>query len=1055
MDEKLASLFIDIQLKGFEEAKKKLLSLQNQVNALSKPLNISLFASVQKDADKLDTTFKGVKNSLGEITNELKNIGRNSGFENVISSFGAGAAVIALGLNRLRQETSKPIPVPKIQPIPKVNLLAAMGQGITGQAAPVIIPAQKQKSLPYTYPTIAAGVLPSLPLTSRNTRPSIAPGFMPSISPFNAGPQGAIPLSSSAKAITTPIAVPMASLPIIKNPAMSFPVPATVPMASLPIIKNPAVVAAEKARQAEINAKSLSTRNKTKKIKEEKEKIDEETVGIILGAGLGTETGAKAIKEAAQKQEDLNPIIKAKRVKMTPEERAAAKKESDRKYREKIKLEKEELAKAELAEGAKNIPKDLLPEHWAMAQPNHISKQIRDKLLGEGVPVQEASDRANAVSDYIFKNSKHPEVVYKRALEKHQNDPDFLLKSQAEREAAQKDWDKEYNMAAHNVPNQSKIINNPEPPKKKGDDDYILNTDDFHSGPTFIFKYIDEGLKLAFKGVQIASQLVVSSFKQVTAGTQPFANFLRQTVGSIGTWLSSLPSRGLSGLKKGASAVGGYLANAGMEIGKNSWEGLKKISEIPLASYFQKMGAAASQAAMAFTVASASMLGFTRAASPRDFQDFEVAMFGVSIQIGRLFLPLIREATQKLIDLNNWFRSLTDTQRESIMVWGQFVIDGLMLAVSWINGVIESIINLSNWLARNIPFLSSFGAWLGKIVIASIAFIAVFQAIAFFLAGPLKMAILVAGLAIKGFIAIMTLAMAHPLIAAFVLVVGAIALVVSGFGSMAHSAEQASSQAQQHIDALRRSVQRPLTIRTLAQLTDQRGRPILTASAQNRLLEARGEGPEAFQEELQNQIEMAEDRIQSHRRQLAQNPDQIFSQMINSPEFNQATPIDRFRMLQRGGFGQVLRNVLEPNWNNDLLMNVAGDMAGDSLYHTIRRDPGGITRADRGHLQERYGANSNTDLTNREISTEESLIIALRNLSGQNFAGQVAQPISLYGIEEAWRRAMTFNPNDPQTRMLQEQINQTTQLTTISSTVQDNRINVSGIGGNPPARAGG
>jgi phage-related protein len=65
----------------------------------------------------------------------------------------------------------------------------------------------------------------------------------------------------------------------------------------------------------------------------------------------------------------------------------------------------------------------------------------------------------------------------------------------------------------------------------------------------------------------------------------------------------------------------------------------------------------------------AAVGGFVRMADPRGFDNLTVALASVSIQLGRFFVPLLREVTGWIQKLANWLKGLSDQQRAQILHW--------------------------------------------------------------------------------------------------------------------------------------------------------------------------------------------------------------------------------------------------------------------------------------------------------------------------------------------------------------------------------------------------
>lgn len=91
-----------------------------------------------------------------------------------------------------------------------------------------------------------------------------------------------------------------------------------------------------------------------------------------------------------------------------------------------------------------------------------------------------------------------------------------------------------------------------------------------------------------------------------------------------------------------------------------------------LESTAKSVNVVGSAARQQFSSASNAMLRFAAAASPGDAMRLEAAYGRLSVQIGSLFLPVIRAATNYVEKLTAKLRELTPEQREQIGQWAKF-----------------------------------------------------------------------------------------------------------------------------------------------------------------------------------------------------------------------------------------------------------------------------------------------------------------------------------------------------------------------------------------------
>jgi phage-related protein len=98
-------------------------------------------------------------------------------------------------------------------------------------------------------------------------------------------------------------------------------------------------------------------------------------------------------------------------------------------------------------------------------------------------------------------------------------------------------------------------------------------------------------------------------------------------------------------------------------------------------------------AAIAFGAATGSVLAFVGSADPKGMDDFKFQLYAIGLQIGRVFIPVIHDATELLSQLREWFESLTDAQRDNILHWAKItvVVAGIVLLVPKVIGAFQAL----------------------------------------------------------------------------------------------------------------------------------------------------------------------------------------------------------------------------------------------------------------------------------------------------------------------------------------------------------------------------
>ena len=155
----------------------------------------------------------------------------------------------------------------------------------------------------------------------------------------------------------------------------------------------------------------------------------------------------------------------------------------------------------------------------------------------------------------------------------------------------------------------------------------------------------------------------------------------------------------LSGMKAvGSGAVaafGSAASSVGAFLGKLNGETLaqfgSKIKEVG-AAVNNSISQVGGVAARAFAGLSGSIAATVRLADPLGWLNFTTAIQSVTIQIGRIFIPLLHQVTGYLAQLDRFLRNMTDAQREQILTWVKtaVVVSGAVLAFTQLFGIVSS-----------------------------------------------------------------------------------------------------------------------------------------------------------------------------------------------------------------------------------------------------------------------------------------------------------------------------------------------------------------------------
>lgn len=162
---------------------------------------------------------------------------------------------------------------------------------------------------------------------------------------------------------------------------------------------------------------------------------------------------------------------------------------------------------------------------------------------------------------------------------------------------------------------------------------------------------------------------------------------------AIGKGFIEVVVKGLDKVQQQFAALRNSVGSRISAIGKATSDGISsamtKVNEVAnnLGNTFEKIGSIATKA---FAAGSASITGFVRLASPRGFDDLTVALATVGIQLGTIFVPLLRQATAIVNEFATYLKGLTDAQKDNILRWveiGGAIAAALMIIPKVIQGI--------------------------------------------------------------------------------------------------------------------------------------------------------------------------------------------------------------------------------------------------------------------------------------------------------------------------------------------------------------------------------
>jgi hypothetical protein len=176
-------------------------------------------------------------------------------------------------------------------------------------------------------------------------------------------------------------------------------------------------------------------------------------------------------------------------------------------------------------------------------------------------------------------------------------------------------------------------------------------------------------------------------------------------------------------------AVTGKLADSVIKIALAGYDQAKAqltALKAQLQTIHSGMAAIGSASSKGFALATGSITGFLKAADPVRFEIFTQKIQILSMYIGLSFIPILDRAIKWLDKVINYFKHLTDEQREQILHWTELAVKVLAagVALGVIATVLPTLITLVKGLAIALKLLTSgpVGALIVGVVALALAF---------------------------------------------------------------------------------------------------------------------------------------------------------------------------------------------------------------------------------------------------------------------------------------------------------------------------------------------
>lgn len=170
--------------------------------------------------------------------------------------------------------------------------------------------------------------------------------------------------------------------------------------------------------------------------------------------------------------------------------------------------------------------------------------------------------------------------------------------------------------------------------------------------------------------------------------------------------------------------AGRKLAEAFVEFGTKGFEkvqgafgtlqkGLKSVGNA-IAETTNKLSKLASAATLPFAALVGTIGKTVSVADPVRFQQFGLAFDRISLHLGRVFIPLLQEITDWLNRVANYFKGLSNEQRESILHWTKMAV-GIGAVLIVLPKVISLITSLATLFSPVGLALAAIGAVIGML----------------------------------------------------------------------------------------------------------------------------------------------------------------------------------------------------------------------------------------------------------------------------------------------------------------------------------------------------
>lgn len=199
-------------------------------------------------------------------------------------------------------------------------------------------------------------------------------------------------------------------------------------------------------------------------------------------------------------------------------------------------------------------------------------------------------------------------------------------------------------------------------------------------------------------------------------------------------------------------------ATAGVQAVSKAFQGGQAFAQglaASIDSLGNRISAMGTRASIAFAAMQAGILKAVSSADPTGWKMFTTQLEILSLHVGRIFIPILRDLTKWVHEVAMWFKNLSQPTRQLIVEWTRFAAVALVVVAvgsklgGILLGMVAGVVSMTASVLGLVGSLfSSIAAWAGFTVAEAVAAIATSVLTGGIWAVVMAIAALVAGLAV-------------------------------------------------------------------------------------------------------------------------------------------------------------------------------------------------------------------------------------------------------------------------------------------------------------------